>query len=162
MGTPAREVTKLAFTVTDTHLLFASEPVIEQAVRSLGASGSESVASKDWYRRAKSNVPSAVGLASFQDDKTSTEYLWLTIRSMAAAEKEKGQDNEIEMGVGIRPGGTLPELMLQRGENNFFDFSLLPEYDRVRKYFGLSAFYGLSRPDGFFFEFKYLTPESTD
>ena len=162
LDTPAREITKLAFTITDTHLLFASEPVVEQAIRSLSASGSESVASKDWYRRAKSNVPSAVGLASFQDDKTSTEYLWSTIRDMAKSEKEKNRDNEVEMGVGIRPGGTLPELMLQGGENSFFDFTLLPEYDMVRKYFGLSAIYGVSRPDGFFFEFRYLTPESTD
>ncbi len=42
------------------------------------------------------------------------------------------------------------------------DFSLLPEFDVVRKYFGLSAFYGISRPDGFFFEFKYINTPGTD
>jgi hypothetical protein len=38
------------------------------------------------------------------------------------------------------------------------DFGLLPEFDVVRKYFGCSAFYGVSRDDGFLFEFKYLNP----
>ena len=41
---------------------------------------------------------------------------------------------------------------------DFADFSLLPEFGVVKKYFGLSAGYGISRPDGFFFEFKYLNP----
>jgi hypothetical protein len=45
---------------------------------------------------------------------------------------------------------------------NFADFGLLPEFETVRKYFGLSAYYGVSRSDGFFFEFKYLNPQSRD
>ena len=45
---------------------------------------------------------------------------------------------------------------------DLFNFSLLPEFDTVRKYFGLSAFYGISTPEGFFFEFKYLNPPATD
>jgi hypothetical protein len=28
----------------------------------------------------------------------------------------------------------------------------------VKKYFGYSAFYGVSRPDGFLFESKYVNP----
>jgi hypothetical protein len=40
---------------------------------------------------------------------------------------------------------------------DLFDFGLLPDFDAVRKYFGLSAGYGISRADGFFFEFKYLS-----
>jgi hypothetical protein len=51
-----------------------------------------------------------------------------------------------------------PQLMLSQAGSDLFDFSLLPEFDEVRKYFGLSAFYGLSKPDGFFFELKYLNP----
>ena len=39
------------------------------------------------------------------------------------------------------------------------DFSLLPDFDAVRKYFGLSASYGIARQDGFFFEFKYINPK---
>jgi len=55
-------------------------------------------------------------------------------------------------------GSTFPNFMFSQAGSDLFDFSLLPEFDVVRKYFGLSAFYGLSIPEGFFFEFKYLNP----
>jgi hypothetical protein len=38
------------------------------------------------------------------------------------------------------------------------NFDLLPPFDAVRKYLGLSAFYGISTPEGFFFEFKDISP----
>ena len=47
-------------------------------------------------------------------------------------------------------------LMLAQTGFGLFDFSLLPEFDKVRKYFGVSASYGVSRPDGFYFEFKHI------
>jgi len=50
-------------------------------------------------------------------------------------------------------------MMLSQAGADQFDFSLLPEFEAVRKYFGLAASYGISRQDGFFFEFKYLNPQ---
>ncbi len=61
-----------------------------------------------------------------------------------------------EIGVGVSSGSTVPNFIFSQAGSDLFDFSLLPEFDAVRKYFGLSAFYGLSRPEGFFFELKYL------
>jgi len=49
-----------------------------------------------------------------------------------------------------------------QGIGELVNASLLPEFDAVRKYFGSSTFYGISRPDGFFFEFNYLNPPATD
>jgi hypothetical protein len=46
--------------------------------------------------------------------------------------------------------------------SNLFDVGLLPEFDAVRKYFGLTAYYGISSPQGFFFESKYLNQADTD
>jgi hypothetical protein len=40
--------------------------------------------------------------------------------------------------------------------SDLFDAKLLPDFELVRKYFAPSAFYGTTRPDGFFFELKYL------
>jgi hypothetical protein len=45
---------------------------------------------------------------------------------------------------------------------DLFDFGLLPEFDVVKKYFGLSTLYGISKSDGFFFEFKYLNSHDVD
>jgi hypothetical protein len=56
------------------------------------------------------------------------------------------------------PAGILPQGLSLAGAD-LFDFSLLPEFEAVKKYFGSSASYGVARQDGFFFEFKYLNPQ---
>ena len=60
-----------------------------------------------------------------------------------------------KIGVGGSSGSTFPNFIFSQAGSDLFDFSLLPAFDAVRKYFGLSAFYGLSIPEGFFFELKY-------
>jgi len=158
-GPSAPEMPKLAFAVTDTHLIFASESVVEQAIRALSSTGTVSVGSANWFNKAKSAVPSVVGLAGLQDNAASGEFFWPVLRGLKqSGRKGKAEDSGIEMGVGTSPGSVFLQLMFSQAGFDLFNFSLLPEFDAVRKYFGLSVFYGISRPDGFFFEFKYLNP----
>ena len=158
-GPSAPEMPKLAFAVTDTHLIFASESVVEQAIRALSSTGTVSVGSANWFNKAKSTVPSVVGLAGLQDNAASGEFFWPVLRGLKqSGRKGKAEDSGIEMGVGTSPGSVFLQLMFSQAGSDLFNFSLLPEFDAVRKYFGLSVFYGISRPDGFFFEFKYLNP----
>ena len=165
MQAPARpgapKMPKLAFAVTDTHLIFASESVVEQAIRALSSTGTVSVGSANWFNKAKSAVPSVVGLADLQDNAASGELFWPVLRGLKrSGRRVKAKDSGIEIGVGTSPGSVFLQLMFSQAGSDLFNFSLLPEFDAVRKYFGLSAFYGISRPDGFFFEFKYLNPVS--
>jgi len=157
-GTP--KAPPAAFTVTDTHLLFAKQDAIEQAIRMLGTSQAESIGSAKWFNTAKSNIPSAVGLAGLQNNAVSGEYFWSTMRQSAKTDKPAGDDKESQLSIGVSSGSLLPQVMFTQGGAGLFDFSLLPEFDAVKKYFGLSTFYGISRPDGFFFEFKYLNPDT--
>jgi len=157
----APKMPKLAFAVTDTHLIFASESVVEQAIRALSSTGTVSVGSANWFNKAKSAVPSVVGLAGLQDSAASGELFWPVLRGLKqSGRKGKAEDSGIKIGVGTSPGSVFLQLMFSQAGSDLFNFSLLPEFDAVRKYFGLSAFYGISRPDGFFFEFKYLNPVS--
>ena len=151
-----------AFTVTDTHLLFAKQDLIEQAIRLLSGGQAESIGSAKWFNKAKSNIPSAVGLASLQNNAVSGEYFWSTMRQLKNPDKADDKDQRNQIGIGINSNSFLPEVLFTQGGASLFDFSLLPEFDAVKKYFGLSAFYGISRPDGFFFEFKYLDSDSTE
>ncbi|NQT01386.1 MAG: DUF3352 domain-containing protein [Planctomycetes bacterium] len=150
---------KVAFTVTDTHLIFASESVVEQVIRALNSTENESVDSARWFNRIKSTIPSVAGLASLQNDTASGEFLWSRLRKL---KKQTGRnedtDSDIQMGIAVKPASPFPQMMFSQAGIQLFDFSLLPEFDEVKKYFGLSAFYSLSKPDGFFFEFKYLNP----
>jgi len=141
MQTPA-----IAFTITDTHLVLGLESTVERAIRTLSSAGDASMGSAKWFATAKSAIPSVVGLASLGDNAASGELLWWMM-------KESGKvKTSIAMGLG------------PRGFNELIhsSSSLLPEFDAVRKYFGLFVSYGISRPDGFFFEFKYLNTGGSD
>jgi hypothetical protein len=134
----------MAFTITDTHLILGQESAVERAIRVLGGAQSEPVSSAKWFNAAKSAVPSVVGLASFEDDVASAELLWWML-------KENAKSRRANLGMGSTAAVLASPDLWQSA-----DFSLLPEFDTVRKYFGYSAFYGISRADGFLFEFKYL------
>jgi len=152
----------VAFTVTDTHLILGGESTVEQAIRALGGSEAESIDSVKWFRQAKSSLPSVVGLAGLQNSAASGEMLWSAMRlaQKQSEGREKGQRNQV--GVGVSSGSLFPNLMFSQGGKELFDFNLLPEFEAVRKYFGSSVSYGVSRPDGFFFEFRYLNPDSAE
>ena len=151
-----------AFTVTNTHLIFASESIIEQAIRMLGGNQAESISSAKWFNKAKPNIPSVVGLASLQNNAASGEYFWSTMRESKKPDKADGEGKDNQISVGVTSVSLFPQIMFTQAGADLFDFSLLPEFDAVKKYFGISAFYGISRPDGFFFEFKYLNPEASE
>ncbi len=140
---------KLAFTITDTHLIFASEDAIEKAIRTLSGGGNETVASAKWFSQAKSIIPSTIGMASLANSEASAEFVWSMVKNMKMPAK----------GAGMTPAAIAsPQMLLSQVGGDLLDFSLLPDFDTVRKYFGLSASYGIARQDGFFFEFKYINP----
>jgi hypothetical protein len=141
-------VSRMAFTITETHLILGEEPAVERAIRTLAGAESEPLSSAKWFVKAQSAVPSVIGLAGFEDNCASGELLWWML-------KESARTRRSNMGMG--PAAAVlsrPDLWSSA------DFGLLPEFEAVRKYFGYSAFYGISRADGFLFEFKYLEPQS--
>ena len=146
----AKEIGGVAIALdADTHVIFGGEDGVEQAIRALSGGG-ESVASTKWFARAKASIPSSVGLATLQNSAASGEFIWSALRKM----KEPGQGGRAAAKVGLLPQG-----LSATGGADLFDFTLLPEFEAVKKYFGLSASYGIARQDGFFFEFKYLNPQ---
>jgi hypothetical protein len=143
---------KLAFTVTDTHVIMGLEAAVEGAVRKLSADASDL---PNWFSKAKAAIPDVVGLADLQDDAAAAQVLWKTLRQAAEeADKSKGEsDRSIKVGVGSSG------LLFSQTGIDFVNPALLPDFEVVRKYFGISATYGIARQDGFFFEFKYIDPD---
>jgi len=145
---------KIAFTVTDTHLILGLEAPVERAIRTLSA-GPDPDAIPKWFAKAKSTIPDVVGLAGLQNDAALAQVVWKTIKESDSSES-KTSDDERSIGISL---GTTSGLVFSQGGLDLVDTGLLPEFDLVRKYFGLSVTYGISRPDGFFFEFKYIYPD---
>jgi hypothetical protein len=135
---------RMAFTITETHLILGQESAVERAIRTLGGAESERVGSAEWFAAAKSAVPSAVGLACLENEAASGELLWWMLKESAKARRAS-------MGIGSTAAVLASADLWQSA-----DFNLLPEFGAVRKYFGCSAFYSVSRADGFLFEFKYV------
>ena len=158
-GPDAPKMPPWGFTVTDTHLIFAPDAAVERTIRTLGG-GTEPIDSVQWFAKAQANIPSAVGLAGMENIAATMEPIWATLRESRKDDKDGRSRNEL--GVGVSSRSILPQVTFSPAGSGFFDVSLLPEFDAVRKYFGVSAFYGLSRPDGFFFEVKYLNPVGND
>ncbi len=160
-----REIPKMpnyAFTVTDTHLIFSKESSVEQALRILNSTENVSVDSERWFNIAKSSIPSLVGLVTLQNDTVSGEYAWSGMRNLSKLMKNEDKESNIGRGGGGMAGSVVPKMLFDQAGLGLFDFGLLPEFDVVKKYFGLSTLYGISRSDGFFFEFKYLNPPDVD
>ncbi len=139
----APQMPTLAFTVTDTHLIFASEPAVERAIRALSSADASPVGSVKWFTSAKSAIPSVVGMAALKDEAVSCEIFWWMAKQNSKAESSA-------VPASTKFGST--------GISELVNFDLLPPFDAVRKYFGLAAFYGISTPEGFFFEFKDIGP----
>jgi len=144
---------RMAFTVTDTHLIVGLEPAVEKALRTLESPSSESLVSAKWFNTVKGALPSVAGLAALGDDVTNGEILWKVLKSTPKKTPSSADDADLTLGLGLSSqSGLMPLVSL--AETVPFDFSLLPDFEAVKKYFGLSALYGVSRPEGFFFEFK--------
>jgi hypothetical protein len=144
---------KVAFAVTDTHLVIGVESAVERAIRTLSTGSSGDL--PKWFAKARSAVPDSVGLAGFEDTAAVAEVFWKEIKTAAAEEAESSDGSKHTVNIGVSTSG----LAFSQAGLDIIDVKLLPEFDLVRKYFGLSATYGIARPDGFFFEFKYLNPD---
>jgi hypothetical protein len=160
MQTPVESGTvqmpNLAFTFTDTHLIFGAESTVDRAIRTLSSTEAVSVSSARWFTSAKSAIePSHVGLAYLEDTAASNEFLWWMMKQSAQSQRK---DSSTSAGVSASSKSPLPHMLFSQVGVDLFNFALLPEFDTVRKYFGLSVFHGVTRSDGFFFEFNYLKP----
>lgn len=149
MAMPA--MPKLAFTVTDSHLILGLETRVEKAIRTLSAASGSAEAPK-WFRTAKAAIPDVVGVAGLQDDAAVARVLWKTLK---AAPESSDADSGRSINLGIGTEG----LSISQAGLDFVNPKLLPDFDAVQKYFGISAAYGIAREDGFFFESKYIYPD---
>lgn len=128
------QMPKLAFTITDTHLILGLEKAVEKSLRTLAGGQDESIESQTWYQNAKTKMPAMVAMANLQNDAASGELLWWMLK------QNTQPDNPMAMGF---PAAVFGEM---------FDAKLLPEYDAVKKYFGITTNYGISTPEGIYFE----------
>ncbi len=136
-----------AFTVLNTHLIIGSEESVENIVRNLNSKEAVSLNSAQWFNTAKSNATPSVGAAIVEDSNAAAEAMWWTIKQFAEMVKEGNDSNNNPQAAEFSVLGPIkPEL--------------LPEFETVSKYFGISVFQGISTADGFSFQYNYLDAQN--
>jgi hypothetical protein len=116
-----------------------------------------SLNSAKWFVAAKSALPSTVAIASLQNDAVASELFWQTLKKQQ--QEVENNDSKSSVSVGLSSQGNL--LFMQKGLD-IADFTLLPDFEKVKKYFGLTVSHLTSRPDGFFMEIKHLDESPKD
>ncbi len=125
-----------AFTVTDSHLLFGDVKLIEDAIRAMKDKTASRLPAAKWYRKAAAATASPAGSTAVMDLGAYGQYLWKMVKSA---------DADSQMGF------------VAEDFKEHADFSKLPEFDAVKKYFGIIVSQFFSQPDGFTFEYRMLS-----
>lgn len=136
---PQGVMPNMAFTVTNTHLIFGFENSVEQAIRTLNSG--DSITNSGWFNTARTSLPSSALVAAVENNRLSGEYLWWVF-------KQLGDSSQKKNAAGFDLGTA--SMLTKEGLN----FALLPEFEQVKKYLGLTVSHLISREDGFFMEFK--------
>lgn len=136
------EIPNLAFTVTDTHVILGFQSSVENAIRTLKSS--ESLKDKRWFNQGRASIPPQAGMANFQNTRATGEFLWWLLK--------KSSENRTGAGMSAPTASYLID-------NTSWDFSLLPDYDKIKNYFGTSVFHLVSKDDGFYAELKMISQQ---
>ena len=142
------DMPNFAFTVLNTHLIMGPEEAVENVVRNLNSKEAARLNSVKWFNDAKSNInPSSVGAAIIEDSGATAEVMWWSVKQLAEMIKEASDSND----------------NFQDAQFSFFGPvkpQLLPEFETVRKYFGVSVFQALSTAEGFNLQYKYMDTQN--
>ncbi len=141
MGQPGMEsskMPKIGITVTDSYLMIAPEEEIEKTLRQLSSGDAKSFETKPWFIEARKSIPGEVAVAGFQNNREVYEVMWDVL-------KEEGLSG-LNSAAGEQAGSFL----------EMFNFSLLPKFDAVKQYFGISSAFMKNRQDGFYYEMNTM------
>ena len=167
MGGEVKQEPVAAFAVADDNFVVGPVKAVEQSIRDLGRKDIEAIGADAMYQHASRYIPAQAGLYAYQNEQTTSAASWAQLRAAAkeAAKNPrrdpnvKGSDSingvpqrKIEIGLGTSTGPNLPMLMVVNQFKEFVDFSALPDFEQVRKYFGSTVVYVKGSDEGLFAE----------
>lgn len=135
------------FAVTDSHLVFADMQTLHTALDNTRLKGGKPFSSIDWVKKAMDNLPPAAGLAAFTNQQNPARVMWNYLRTSP----------DPIANMNINNTNPLALMLAEWNASEMPDFKLLPEYEKVRQYFGIDTFFILNRADGIYFRSEKLT-----
>ena len=110
------------------------------AIRDLHRENFESLKSDPMYQHVARNLPDQAGIFYYENSQANMEHTWWMIKKSAREKPASDENITLNLGVGLgsNSGLTSTQILLQ-SLAGYIDFSSLPDYQSVKKYFGASV-----------------------
>ena len=155
-GPNAAKPVAAGFAVVGDQLVIGAVSGIEQAIRNLGRADFESIKADPMFQYASRALPSQAGTFSYGNEQISTEAMWVQFKEASKQRAASGTENT---GSGASAAFAYgPMGMFVEELDKYCDFTLLPEFEQVKKYFGVSVGHVVGTEKGIYAEMTGLKP----
>jgi hypothetical protein len=163
---PPHRVMQLALAVAGDQLVFGQVSGVEQAIRDVQRTDLESITTDPMYQHASRWLPAQAGVYFYQNNQLEAEATWAMLRkagrdaarkkagpkSDAGSDKDGGTNQELEFSA--------PQMALVQALEKYVDFTALPDFEMIRRYFGATVGFLRGDDEGISFEVVTVKPPS--
>lgn len=148
------------FAVAGDQLVLGNANVLEQAIRDLRRKDIETINSDPMYQYAAPHIPNRAGVISYQNNRISSEFTW-TILKEAAREKAAQKQASPDANSPSTPDSPMKIFLSISNLLNSLDFTALPDFQTVKKHFGVTVGYVTNHKQGILAETISLKAPTT-
>ena len=152
-GEEGGDVSMFAACVAGGTLVVGPVSAVEQAIRDVDREDIPSVTGDPMYQYAARYLPQQASMHFYENQQLTTARLWVSLKKAArkvAESKEEGDKRSLTLGLGVNTSTGLwfPVEGIVEGLKDYCDFTSLPEFEAVKKYWGASTGYMVADEDG--------------
>ncbi len=140
-----------AFALAGNNLVIGSVAGVEQAIRDLRRDDLQPIQADALYSQAARYLPAQSGVWSYENQQITAALLWSQLKEAArnySAQKDDTDNRQIRIGLGM----PMPVADMIEGFEDICDFSTLPDFEVVKKYFGAYISHMKETERGVYFE----------
>jgi hypothetical protein len=157
---------QMAFAVAGDQLVLGAVDQVEQSIRDLGRKSLEGIKTDPMYQHVARYLPEKVGIAFYENYQIETERAWWLLKEAArkaaieASKTPKVSSYDLGMMLG---SGEPPLQVLVKYFSDYADFTTLPNYTSVKKYFGAGVGYVSDDSEGIYaYGVSVKSPKSSE
>ncbi len=137
-----------ALAVTDNNLVVSNEKGVEQAIRSIGGKGRKSIKTDRMYQMAARYLPSTASIYYYGNERINMAKTWVNAKKAG-----KLSDSKSTRQHALSMASLGQQAVAMRMLEKHCDFSTLPDFDAVKKYFGATVAHVNHVEEGIYLEF---------
>ncbi len=144
---------QFGFAVIDNLFIYGHTNNIEQILRNQRRNNTPMITSDPLYQHVFKSVPDRAGIFFYDNSDKYMEYTWWMISETQKAQNNSSESVEANPLINLSSDAVFKMIADAIGKD--INFTNLPPYDSIKKYFGAAAGYGKVIPEGLYFEGHY-------